>query len=77
MTDVEFVAVVAAVPAGLTSLAGLIVSLRNGKKTDDVKEKVDGNYQDLKGELTEAKKQIAVLTERLLTTTVADKGTEK
>lgn len=36
-----FIAIVAAVPSTVTALAGLIVSIRNGKKTDAVAQKTD------------------------------------
>jgi hypothetical protein len=38
---------------------------------DDVREKVNGNYSDLKQELVAANQRIAVLTERLLNTTAS------
>ena len=39
----------------------------------EVKTKVDGNFSDVKADLATANQRIAVLTERLLTTTTTDR----
>jgi len=73
VTDVAFVAVVAAVPATMTALAGLLVSLRNGQKANTAATKqeeihtlVNSNMTNLKAELAAAKAEIAELREMIV-----------
>lgn len=41
--------------------------------SETIKEKVDGNFSDVKADLSTANQRIAVLTERLLTTSPTEK----
>ncbi len=68
MTDLAFIAIVGAVPATLTAAAGLIVSLKNGRKANVAAEKqeeihtlVNSNMTAVKKDLEDAKREIADL----------------
>lgn len=76
MTDVVFMAILGAVPATLTAAAGLIVSLRNGRKANDAAVKqeeihmlVNSNLTKVKDDLKEAKMEIASLKSIVLALT--------
>ncbi len=75
MTDTITMALIAGLPATLTALTGLIVSIKNGRKTDAVVTKVDdaavkqqeihtlvnSNLTKVKDDLAEAKAEITAL----------------
>lgn len=79
MTDTVMLAIVGGIPATLAAFGTLIVSIRNGGKTDSMGKKLDEthaavnhNLDDLKEQLSAAEKRAANL-ERILMTMVASK----
>lgn len=68
MTDLAFIAIIGALPATLTAAAGLIVSLKNGRKADaavvkqeEIHTLVNSNMTAVKNDLADAKNEIAAL----------------
>ncbi len=66
MTDVQFVAVFGAIPATVTAFAGLIVSLKNSKKADQIHTLVNSNLDAVKDQLAAANTRIEVLSAAIL-----------
>lgn len=67
-SDVVIVAIVAAVPVTVTAIAGLVVSLKNGRKADlaavkqqEIHVLVNSNLTQVKNDLEDAKNEIATL----------------
>ncbi len=81
MSDTVIIALIAGLPAAITALAGLVVSLKNGRKADTMATKVDdaavrqqeihtlvnSNLTKVKDDLADAKAQILAL-KALITT---------
>lgn len=61
MTDAVALAIVAAIPPTLAGVAALIVSIRNGKKSDQIHVLVNSNMTAVKADLATAAKRIASL----------------
>ncbi len=61
MTDATFVAVAASVPPTITALAALIVSVRNGRKSDVIHVLVNSKMTQALSDLEDAKKEIIAL----------------
>lgn len=83
MADPTLIAGAAAIViTALTAAAVTVINAVSKAKLEmlakmaEVKDKVDGNFTDVKEELRTANQRIAVLTERLLTTTATDKNSD-
>lgn len=61
ISDTTIAVIVATVPLTLTSIASLIVSIRNGGKSDSIAQKVDGTATKLQNDLANANGRIEQL----------------
>lgn len=65
MTEAVQIACVVAVPPTLVAIAGLIQSMRNGKKSDQIHVLVNSNLTAVKADLDLANQRIAGLMAKL------------
>lgn len=65
MSDSTIAVIIAAIPLTITSVAGLIVSIRNGSKSDVIAKAVNGTASEMREELRTAHQRVAKLTEQL------------